>query len=263
MLKGSYTYNPSCFPRLTTTGFNHDMGVNKACSSSSGNYGYRDPEMRFRTIMSYSCGYGGSDYQCDINSAASGYCGRVQHFSNPDVSYSGMPTGIKDKADNAAYMNSVAYTISQFKPTVVGAPTTTTLPTTTTEEVTTTEAATTGPQTTTEEVTTTTTSTTTSSTTTTTQSSSCSGSLNWSKKKALDDSLKALRDNNLLNASNYNKAIKHNKQMWNLFKKKNYSKAISKIKSVIWRINAKAKSSSIKTTALNQANCIKDLLETF
>ena len=110
----------------------------------------------------------------------------------------------------------------------------------------------------------TTTTTTTTTTTPTTVSASCSGSMSWSKRKALDDSLKALLDNNLWSQYHYDKAKRHNKQMWNNFKnKKDYPTAIKKIKSVIWRITNKAKSSSIKTTALDQANCIKDLLETY
>lgn len=48
-------------------------------------YGHRY-DGNYRTVMSYNC---------------SSNCGRVPHFSNPNVDYSGLPTGIADARDNA------------------------------------------------------------------------------------------------------------------------------------------------------------------
>ena len=210
-------------------GAKHDRGTHNACDSSNDNFGYREPTGMFRTITAYSCKTG----QCDGNTKE-GTCTRIQRFSNPDKSYNGMPLGEEGKSNNARVLNEKAVQFSNyFDRPAAEVSTTTEAPTTTT-------------------------------TSTTTTQSSCSGSMTWSKKNALDISLKALLDNNLLSQYHYDKAKRHNKQMYNNFKnKKDYPTAIKKIESVIWRIKNKAKTSSIKTTALDQANCIKDLLETY
>ena len=210
-------------------GAKHDRGTHNACDSTNYNFGYREPTGMFRTILAYSCKIG----QCDANTKE-GKCTRIQRFSNPDKYYNGMPLGETGKSNNALVLNEKAVQFSNyFDRPAAEVSTTTEAPTTTT-------------------------------TSTTTTQSSCSGSMTWSKKNALDISLKALLDNNLLSQYHYDKAKRHNKQMYNNFKnKKDYPTAIKKIESVIWRIKNKAKTSSIKTTALDQANCIKDLLETY
>src|SRR5438309_1912655 len=55
----------------------------------------------FRTIMSYDV--------CSIS------CPRVLHFSNPDVLYNGIPTGIVDKRDNAQTGDLTAPIVANFR----------------------------------------------------------------------------------------------------------------------------------------------------
>src|SRR6185437_4615652 len=55
----------------------------------------------FRTIMSYDV--------CSLG------CPRVLHFSNPDVSYNGIPTGVLDKRDNAQTGDATAPIVANFR----------------------------------------------------------------------------------------------------------------------------------------------------
>ena len=55
---GHYTFGHEIGHNL---GLNHDRGTKEACSSSNYNYGYRDPNAAFRSIMAYNCKSG----QCD------------------------------------------------------------------------------------------------------------------------------------------------------------------------------------------------------
>jgi hypothetical protein len=66
-------------------------------------YGWQDPLEAFRTIMAYNC---------------TGNCPKAQHFSNPAVSYSGLPTGVADYADNARSLNDTAYTVANWRSSV-------------------------------------------------------------------------------------------------------------------------------------------------
>mmetsp|Transcript_24655 Transcript_24655/g.37984 ORF Transcript_24655/g.37984 Transcript_24655/m.37984 type:complete len:758 (-) Transcript_24655:51-2324(-) len=76
----------------------HDRGTHNQCNSGNINYGYRDPNANFRSIMSYSCRSG----QCDNNKG--GGCTRVQRFSNTAYKYGGRPIG-DAKSNNAKYLN--------------------------------------------------------------------------------------------------------------------------------------------------------------
>lgn len=96
--------------------FGHEIGHNQGSHHDRGNagsqpaypysYGFQDPSGAFRTIMAYNC---------------SGGCSRVQHFSNPDVTYGGAPTGIDyeeapaSAADNARSIDETAYTFANFR----------------------------------------------------------------------------------------------------------------------------------------------------
>ncbi len=81
--------------------FGHNLGSahNRENAGASGffnySYGFRDPAVPFRTVMSYNC--------------VGVYCPRVNYFSNPNVSYHGVATGVSDiqpdSADNAKSMN--------------------------------------------------------------------------------------------------------------------------------------------------------------
>ena len=69
-------------------------------------YGYQDPGAVFRTMMAYNC---------------PGGCSRRQHFSNPDVFFQGLPTGIdyeldpNNSADNARSINNARYIIANWR----------------------------------------------------------------------------------------------------------------------------------------------------
>ncbi len=103
----------SCIPNLTLaheTG--HNMGdAHDRANSSVGAYpysfGYQDPVGSFRTVMAYAC--------------STGSCPRVRHFSNPNVTYAGRPTGIAYEvnpnmaADNARSMNNVRTTVANWR----------------------------------------------------------------------------------------------------------------------------------------------------
>jgi hypothetical protein len=90
-------------------GCNHDKGTKGACSDSNYNYGWRDPNANFRSILAYNCKSG----QCDNN--AGGGCTRVQRFSNPNFLYNGSPIG-NAQHDNARRINDVKATVAAYFP---------------------------------------------------------------------------------------------------------------------------------------------------
>jgi hypothetical protein len=93
-------------------GLAHDRANSSGLSSRPYGFGYQQPQGLFRTIMAYSC---------------PGGCPRVTQFSNPDVLYDGVPTGVNylaaNSADAARALNENALYISQWRPTVVPPPT--------------------------------------------------------------------------------------------------------------------------------------------
>jgi fibronectin type 3 domain-containing protein len=110
---------------LTNQTLAHEIGHNqgnmhdRANSSNPGayaySYGFRRCETDgtgFRTVMSYSCN-GGT---------------RVAHFSNPNVTYNGFPTGIDQDADPASSadavrsMSNTAATVAAFRPSAATTP---------------------------------------------------------------------------------------------------------------------------------------------
>jgi len=95
--------------------FGHELGHNMGSAHDRANagaalfdfsFGYQAPNGAFRTIMAYNCSHG---------------CPRVQHFSNPSVSYGGQPTGIDfdidafNSADNARSINNALVTVANFR----------------------------------------------------------------------------------------------------------------------------------------------------
>ena len=100
--------------------FPHELGHNMGCQHDRDNagsspvfaysYGYQDPDELFRTVMAYNC---------------PGGCPRIQHLSNPGVLYLGQPTGIPtnepDSAHNALTINQTAFTVANFRCSVLGA----------------------------------------------------------------------------------------------------------------------------------------------
>jgi PKD repeat protein len=87
-------------------GSHHDVvTANGATGAFPYSYGYQNLDGPFRTIMAYNC---------------PGGCTRQQYFSNPNVTYIGLPTGIADQADNARSINQTRLPVSQWRTAVVG-----------------------------------------------------------------------------------------------------------------------------------------------
>ncbi len=95
--------------------FAHEMGHNQGCHHDRANasgagvfpysYGYQHRDApSFRTIMSYDC---------------PGGCTRINHWSNPDVSYQGLPTGVDassgSSANNALSLNNTRTIAANWK----------------------------------------------------------------------------------------------------------------------------------------------------
>lgn len=95
--------------------FGHELGHNmglkheRTTTGAGYAYGWADPNGTFRTIMATKCG--------------SFSCGRIQHFSNPDVLYQGIPTGSPVDSPSPAHatrtLNEGAVNFSNFRPSVV------------------------------------------------------------------------------------------------------------------------------------------------
>jgi Metallo-peptidase family M12B Reprolysin-like len=93
-------------------GMNHDRGTENNCSTTTTyNYGYRDPNAEFRTIMSYGCTTG----QCD--NMPKNDCDVLQRFSNSKVAYTynGKPIG-NAICDNARQFNEQRALVASFYP---------------------------------------------------------------------------------------------------------------------------------------------------
>jgi hypothetical protein len=95
----------------------HNMGADHDRANTSGggldpySFGYQHTTpTTFRTIMAYSC--------------SSVYCPHVNYWSNPNVSYSGSPTGISTSSSNSAYnaqtLNNSKSTVAAFKTAATG-----------------------------------------------------------------------------------------------------------------------------------------------
>ncbi len=84
-------------------GFEHDpasAGIAPSGASYPWSFGHY-VNGSFRTIMSYDV--------CTVS------CPRVLHFSNPDVLYNGMPTGVLDQRDNAQTGDLTAAIVANFR----------------------------------------------------------------------------------------------------------------------------------------------------
>jgi hypothetical protein len=100
----------SCLPNSTLAhehghnmGMEHDpasAGTSAAGASYPWSFGHNVNGV-FRTIMSYNV--------CTVS------CPRVLHFSNPEVSYSGHPTGLNDQRDNAQTGDLTAAIVAAFR----------------------------------------------------------------------------------------------------------------------------------------------------
>jgi len=94
-------------------GLTHDHLNSDGQSAYAYSYGFQDPSESFRTIMAYDC-YGG--------------CPRVPHFSNPQVIYAGLPTGVDyaldpvNAADNALTLAQTTPMVASFRDSSVAGP---------------------------------------------------------------------------------------------------------------------------------------------
>ena len=88
-------------------GCRHDRGADNRCQRNGSNYGYRDPEANFRSIMAYDC----VSNQCDNNQG--GGCPRVQRFSNANLLFQGEPIGDENN-DCSKRINSVRFRVQDF-----------------------------------------------------------------------------------------------------------------------------------------------------
>ncbi|HZX48578.1 MAG TPA: DUF1566 domain-containing protein [Nitrospirota bacterium] len=88
----------------------HNMGAehdraNGGQAAYSYSYGHVASDKKWRTLMAYA--------------SSCSNCPRITHFSNPGVTYSGVPTGIPEgqtnSADNAKTLNNTAYTVANFR----------------------------------------------------------------------------------------------------------------------------------------------------
>jgi hypothetical protein len=89
-------------------GCQHDRGTEGACTSTASNFGWRDPQAKWRDILSYACKSG------DCMKQVGGSCTRMPFFSNPGKSYNGQSTGKSGQADLAKQINSVKTAISRY-----------------------------------------------------------------------------------------------------------------------------------------------------
>ncbi len=120
LMNPSYTYDSvgfSLVSRTCATGYysfahetGHNMGAHHDRANASGSamysysYGYQAPDSSFRTIMAYNCSTG---------------CTRINRWSNPEISYNGIPTGViytaSNSADNRRTLNNTASIIANFR----------------------------------------------------------------------------------------------------------------------------------------------------
>lgn len=90
--------NYRCIPNHS---FTHEVAHNLGCHHNAesthyrGGYAFGYRGEGFRTIMSYSC----------ERSDSSDACPRIAYFSNPNVTYNGLPTGDAAYANNALWIN--------------------------------------------------------------------------------------------------------------------------------------------------------------
>lgn len=103
----SVTAYPCISPNYT---FGHELGHNMGShhhpdDGASGalyaySYGYKHPGNAFRTVMAYNCPTS---------------CPRILYFSNPAVTYSGLPTGTVAQHNNALSINNARSTIANWR----------------------------------------------------------------------------------------------------------------------------------------------------
>jgi hypothetical protein len=94
-------------------GANHDRYADSRKGAYSYSHGYVDISGMWRTVMAYN-------NECNDQKIS---CTRIPYWSNPSVNYQGNPTGISqtdpDSANNVLTLNNTAYTVANFRASVV------------------------------------------------------------------------------------------------------------------------------------------------
>ena len=107
-----YAFSVSAYPCISPNyTFGHELAHNMGAAHAPEDpnstpplpyaYGYKDQDGLFRTVMAYDCPAG---------------CPRVLHFSNPDQTYSGQPTGTAELHNNAHALTLTTPTVTGFRP---------------------------------------------------------------------------------------------------------------------------------------------------
>jgi len=90
-------------------GANHDRYVTSEDGAYPYSHGLASPEGQWRTVMAY--------YNHCADQGI--FCGAIGHWSNPQVSYAGVATGVGEgeanSADNAKTLNNTAWTVANFR----------------------------------------------------------------------------------------------------------------------------------------------------
>merc|ERR1719195_1844640 len=102
---GQYTFGHEIAHNL---GCNHDRGAERACDSPNSNYGWRDPDARWRDMLSYHCRAG------DCMNQRAGNCARMLFLANPDRMHNGQHTGKRGVADLAKQINAVRAEVAAY-----------------------------------------------------------------------------------------------------------------------------------------------------
>jgi peptidyl-Asp metalloendopeptidase len=107
MFAGDYTFAHELGHNL---GANHAAGDPLVPASYPFAYGYKDPALRFRTVMAYNC----------VPS-----CPRIPYFSSPRVQLNGVPVGVAEglsgAADNAKAIGQMRSIVANFRTSITAA----------------------------------------------------------------------------------------------------------------------------------------------
>jgi hypothetical protein len=79
----------------------HDPATDSSTSPYPYGHGYREPSNAWRTVMAYNCTGAG--------------CPRINYWSNPSVTYGGVPMGTYDKSHNQRVLVETKATVAGFR----------------------------------------------------------------------------------------------------------------------------------------------------
>ena len=82
-------------------GARHDPANDRSTNPFPYGHGFQEGSAAWRTIMAYQC--------------SARACNRLQFWSNPNVSYNGVPMGTPENHDNARVLNQTAPTVADFR----------------------------------------------------------------------------------------------------------------------------------------------------